>query len=117
MIDLQSITSLGPIPLLVAACNLIGLAVKKSPIGDRWIPVLLPIVGAVCYPFITGEADANVRHPMLFNALLGAVIGGSSVGVNQMFRQFLGGNGKENDTQHHEKPNPPVPPASPAAGQ
>lgn len=116
MIDLQSITSLGPIPLLVAVCNLLGLALKKSPIDNRFIPLALTVFGAAVYPFLTNEDDTNVRHPIMFNVLVGAIIGGSAVGVNQMFRQFLGGNGKETDTQHHEKPNPPIPPASPAAG-
>lgn len=112
MIDIQALTSLGPIPLLIAACNAIGLALKKSPLSDRWIPLILTIVGAASYPFITSEADANVRNPVVFNVIVGALIGGSAVGVNQMFRQLIGGQKEQPDKQNEKQTDT----AGPAAG-
>jgi len=72
----------GDIGLVVAACNMAGYALKKSPAPDWLIPFALPIIGAALYCGIT---DCSVR-----TGLLGAALGWSAVGTNQALRQATG---------------------------
>jgi len=45
----------GDIGLVVAACNMAGYALKKSPAPDWLIPFALPIIGAALYCGITEQ--------------------------------------------------------------
>ena len=96
MNELSQLSELSPPILLALALNLLGSFLKKSPIQDWLIPFVLIGVGAAVYPVIAevGKVSFAVASPTAFNAVIGAVIGGASVGINQAFRQFT--NRKDN---------------------
>lgn len=119
MIDLDSIKSLGPLPVTIIVCYFFGLLISKSPLQNRYIPVLVAVLGSVLYANITPEADANVRNPTLFNYMIGFVGGASSTWADQLFRQTAWGRAwlkligelpKETTTENNEKSTPPTPP-------
>ena len=69
-----------PPMLLAIGLTVLALGIKKSPLPDWLIPILMLVAGAVAYPFIaeTGKVSFQVRSPALFNALIGLCIGGAS---------------------------------------
>lgn len=91
MSELSQLSELSPPILLALALNLLGAFLKKSPIQDWLIPFVLIVAGAIVYPTIAevGKVSFDVSNPVMFNAVIGAVIGGASVGINQAFRQFI----------------------------
>ena len=95
-LDLDQITQLSPPVALAAALWFLGAFLKRSPVPDWLIPFLLPLVGAIAFPFIadTSEVNFNVRSPAMFHAILGFCIGGAAVAMNEAGKQFL--NRKDN---------------------
>lgn len=77
---------------LALALNVVGLALKKAPVPNWIIPLVLPVLGALLYPFIAeaGKVNFECRNPDVLLGVHGAMIGAGSVGINQMLRQFLG---------------------------
>lgn len=92
MNELTEILQASPPIALAVALNLLGLALKKSPIADWLIPLLLPAIGAGVYPFIAeaGKINFECKNPMLLMGVYGFAIGAGSVGLNQMLRQLIG---------------------------
>ena len=91
--DINFLFQLAPPLVLMLALNVVGLAVKKSPIPSWLIVWILPAIGAALYPHIadwTGAPSYDVQHPAVLNALYGVAIGGAAVWGNQLFRQTLG---------------------------
>lgn len=90
-LDLDQITQLSPPVALAAALWFLGAFLKRSPVPDWLIPFLLPLVGAIAFPFIadTSEVNFNVRSLAMFHAILGFCIGGASVAMNEAGKQFL----------------------------
>jgi hypothetical protein len=111
------ITDAAPSVILVLSLNGLGLALKRMPfIADWVIPLALPVVGSIIYPFV-GEYSPGVlkaQFPKLLMSLYGFGLGWVAVGANQFWRQTFGHfwNGKD--------PTPPqpstvlYPPAAPA---
>lgn len=96
---LNQALQLSPPFALALGLNLVGLFMKKSPIPNWTIPLSLIIMGAGSYPFIAepGKVNYECKNPDILNAIYGACIGGLSVGMNQVFRQFklIGGDDYE----------------------
>jgi hypothetical protein len=89
--NLNEIVQLSPPIALALGLNIVGAAIKKIGRLDSAIPLVLISLGAVIYPFISemGKVDYECRNPMVLLGIYGALIGSASVGLNQMFRQFL----------------------------
>lgn len=89
-IDIDQITQLSPPVALAAALWVLGVGLKRSPVPDWLIPFLLPIAGAIAFPFIadTSEVNFNVKSPAMFHAVIGFCIGGASVAMNEAAKQF-----------------------------
>lgn len=88
--DTKTLFELAPPVVLLLALNVVGLAVKKSPVPDWLIVWILPLLGGVAYPFIAGWNGATataVAHPEVLNVLYGVAIGGAAVWGNQLLRQ------------------------------
>ena len=91
--DFSLLFQIAPPAVLLLALNVVGLALKKSPVPDWLIVWVLPAIGAAVYPHIadwTGVMSYTVKHPIVLNALYGVAIGGGAVWGNQLFRQTLG---------------------------
>jgi hypothetical protein len=94
MNDLISfITNAAPSVILVLTLNGFGLAIKKVPYVPDWlIPLILPVAGALIYPFV-GEYSPVVlkaQIPTLLMGLYGFGLGWVAVGANQFWRQMIG---------------------------
>lgn len=89
-LDIDQITQLSPPVALAAALWVLGGVIKRSKIPDEFIPSILPIVGAILFPFIadTSELNFNVKSPAIFHAIIGFFIGGSPVVIDQAIKQL-----------------------------
>lgn len=74
---------------IVVLCYLIGMGIKASPMGDKWIPTIVGIAGLVL-----GLAAYFLKVPdfpatdILTAAAVGVVSGLASTGVNQVGKQL-----------------------------
>lgn len=78
--------------ILIPVLYLIGLALKKSPLPDKWIPLVLGLVSvALCAAWVlsTGPTgDAASFFAALFTAVTqGVLLAGTGVYANQLYKQ------------------------------
>lgn len=72
------------IPVVMAACLVLGFILKKWVPGDnKWIPTILVLAGAV----LGCVANAGITLEYI---VAGAVTGLASTGLHQVFKQLLG---------------------------
>jgi hypothetical protein len=94
---------LSPPILLALALNLVGYALRQSPVPNWLIPFLLMLIGAGTAPFLfTGPGTMAQR------ILQGLVLGGFAVGLNQAWRQAT--QGRSADTGQMPADKPVLPP-------
>ena len=99
---MSDILEYSPPVALAIALNLLGLALKKSPVANWLIPLLLPFIGMGVYPFISLPMHYQVPNPTVLMAVYGFCIGAGSVGLNQAIKQVIGAK-KNGDTTFFEK--------------
>lgn len=78
--------------VLIPVMYLVGLAIKKSELKDKYIPWLLGVVAIVLsaiYTLATSDLNtfANVMLALFSAITQGVLIAGASVYVNQLFVQ------------------------------
>lgn len=84
-----------PPVLLVLALNILGMGLKNlTPISNKFIPLLLPLVGAVVYTGL-GEAVplpyiAKLSHPWIVYSIIGFIAGGVAVWGHQLIVNLKG---------------------------
>ena len=77
------------VPAIVVICYLVGMGVKVSPLDDKFIPIIVGVVGAIfgLVAFLTKMP--NFPADNFITALaVGIVSGLASTGINQIFKQF-----------------------------
>lgn len=107
---MNELIQLSPILLVMFALNVLGKGLKSAAwIPDKVIPLVLPIVGGIAYPFVgklqplpfldkvTPGTDLTVLY-----VAVGIGCGGLAVWGNQLWRQFKDGAGTE--TTNHPTP-------------
>lgn len=117
---INDLTQLSPPMALAIALWVVGNAIKKSRIENWLIPFILPLLGALAFPFIadTAKVSYSVRSPMLFNALIGMAIGGAATAMDQAIWQWVSRtknpDGKTAFLVKPDENTPPAPPPPPA---
>lgn len=107
---LNQILEMSPAALFVLGFNGLGLALKKSPVANWMIPYILAAVGALLWPCISDPSKVSytMKYPVVYQALVGAVLAGFSVYLNQATRQFLNRDKTDSgNTQFITKPPTP----------
>ena len=90
--------------VLIPVLYLIGIAIKKSNLNDRWIPIVLGAAGVVLaglYIFATTDMSSGKDAVMaVFVALTqGILTAGASVYANQIYKQITKGGEEKNDNE------------------
>lgn len=90
--------------VLIPVLYLVGLAIKKSSMNDRWIPIVLGASGVVLaglYIFATTDMSGGKDAVMaVFVALTqGILTAGASVYANQIYKQITKGGEEKNDNE------------------
>lgn len=83
------------VPVIVAACLLIGFIVKKwvKDVDNKWIPTIVAIAGALLAILINW---GNISTDTVLNIVVGGAISGlASTGLHQAFSQWIDNGGKE----------------------
>lgn len=104
---IETLTKLSPPVALVAVCNVIGLVLSKiKKLDNEWIPFVLILFAGTAYPMIADSANMpwDIPYPVAYKVLIGFLIGGASVGINQAKRMLF---------PPKEDPAPPTPPSPP----
>lgn len=87
----NQIYQIGAPVALAAVLNLIGFAIKKSPIPNWAIPLIIMAIGGAAFPQIAdySKITYECKNPQILMALFGVGIGGVSVGLHQGLKQFI----------------------------
>ena len=90
--------------VLIPVLYLVGVAIKKSNLYDRWIPIVLGAAGVVLaglYIFATTDMSGGKDAVMaVFVALTqGILTAGASVYANQIYKQITKGGEEKNDNE------------------
>ena len=90
--------------VLIPVLYLVGVAIKKSNLNDRWIPIVLgaaSVVLAGLYIFATTDMSGGKDAVMaVFVALTqGILTAGASVYANQIYKQITKGGEEKNDNE------------------
>lgn len=83
------------VPVIVAACLLIGFIIKKwvKDVDNKWIPTIVAISGALLSILIN---LGNISTDTVLNIVVGGAISGlASTGLHQAFNQWIDKGGKE----------------------
>lgn len=95
MEEIDKLLELSPLLLLALALNVVGLMLKSvNWHPDRLIPLTLPVLGAVIWPFLAEAAPVSwvekLDRPWLIYGLFGLVAGAICVWGHQAVRQMFG---------------------------
>lgn len=77
------------VPAITIICYLVGIGVKAIPLDDKFIPLIVGVVGAAfgLVAYLTGMP--NFPADNFITALaVGIVSGLASTGINQIFKQL-----------------------------
>ena len=81
------LTMIGQIPIniyVVIGCCIVGWLMKKFlPTDNRFIPLVLTVLGAVLFVLIEEFSVVNI--------IIGAFLGSTSTGLHQIYKQFVEG--------------------------
>lgn len=77
------------VPAIAIICYLVGIGVKASPLDDKFIPIIVGVVGGIIgvVAFLTGMPNYPAND-VITSLAVGIVSGLSSTGINQIFKQF-----------------------------
>ena len=80
------------VPAITVICYLVGAGVKVSPLDDKFIPIIVGVVGGIIgiVAFLTGMPNFPADNPITAIAV-GIVSGFASTGINQIIKQFKKG--------------------------
>lgn len=70
--------------MVALVLNAIGWAIKQSAIDNKHIPLILTLLGGICYPVLMASWTGQ-------NIVFGIIIGAGSVGFHQGVTQYLPG--------------------------
>ena len=92
--DLSFITELY-IPIIVVAGLVVGYLWKNFfPADNKWIPLILAVLGAVLGAILQGVSVESI--------VAGALSGLVATGLHQAFKQLIGTSTEEDDTESEE---------------
>lgn len=87
----MDINTLGILPVgaITVICYVIGMAVKASPINDKWIPVICGTFGGLLgvISFVVGWPVIAAQEPITA-AAIGGVSGLAATGIHQIGKQI-----------------------------
>lgn len=77
------------VPAITIICYLVGLGVKASPLKEKFIPIIVGIVGGIIgtVAFLTGMPNFPANDVITAIAV-GIVSGLASTGINQIYKQL-----------------------------
>jgi len=81
---------LSPPALLSLTLFFIGMILKRSPISDWMIPLILAVLGGLIFPYIaeTGKLNYQVRNPFLLHSLFGVALGAVPTWAKESLKQI-----------------------------
>ena len=94
--DLNIIDYIKPeLLVLVAVLYIVGIALKKSAVNDRFIPAILGVAGVLLsLIYVIGTTAVNTPQEIALAAFTaitqGVLVAGASVYVNQLIKQTGG---------------------------
>ena len=79
------------VPAIAIICYLVGLGVKATPLDDKFIPIIVGVVGGIIgtVAYLTGMPNFPANDVITVIAV-GIVSGLASTGVNQIYKQLKG---------------------------
>ena len=90
----MDITELGiaPFAAITVLCFLIGLGCKASKMDNKWIPVVMGVVGLILGIVSTFVVPDFPATDIVNAAAIGAISGLAATGIHQAYKQLTGNN-------------------------
>lgn len=99
----ENVFGMACIPAITVICYLAAQAVKATRLNNKWLPVICGVLGGVLGAvalYLTPDYPAG---DILTAVAVGIVSGLAATGINQVFKQFRGGDNDVADSiQSHE---------------
>lgn len=77
------------VPAITIICYLVGIGVKASPLKEKFIPIIVGVVGAIFGLIAFLTKMPNFPADNFITALaVGIVSGLASTGINQIYKQL-----------------------------
>ena len=84
---IEQLLSVTPHVGLVLCLNVIGYWLKRSPIKDWLIPLILIPLAAIAWPIIADVKDDDYTAQLVTrNVIVGILLGAASIGLHQVVR-------------------------------
>lgn len=101
---INDVMKMSPPVALGAVLFVLGAILKRSPLPDWVVPVLLSAIGGASFPFLIPASQVGFEcpYPQALLAVYGALIGLAPTGLHQAFKQFS----KGKDEPQKEPPKP-----------
>jgi len=79
------------VPAITIICYLVGLGVKASPLKEKFIPIIVGVVGGIIgtVAYLTGM-EGFPANDVITAIAVGIVSGLASTGINQIYKQLKG---------------------------
>ena len=86
----MNIPEVATVVSIVIICYLVGIAIKLSPLDDKWIPLIVGVAGGIL-GVVGMRVIPNYPADNIMDAIaVGIVSGFAATGVDQAFRKQLG---------------------------
>lgn len=86
----MNIPEVATVVSIVIICYLVGVAIKLSPLDDKWIPLIVGVAGGIL-GVVGMRVIPNYPADNIMDAIaVGIVSGFAATGVDQAFRKQLG---------------------------
>ena len=76
---------------IVVICYLVAMALKATPMDNKWLPVICGVVGAMLGVIGWRYTDIVPANDFLTALAIGIVSGLAATGINQIGKQLSGG--------------------------
>ena len=88
--ETMEILGISAVPAITIICFLIGLGVKNSPLDDKWIPVIVGVIGGILGVVAMFTMPEFPAQNVILAIAYGIVSGLASTGIHQVFKQLSG---------------------------
>ena len=84
----MNIPEIATVASIVVICYLIGMIIKASPLGDKWIPICVGLAGGILGAVGMAVIPEYPAGNMMDAVAVGIVSGLASTGANQIGKQL-----------------------------
>ena len=91
----ENVFGMACIPAITVICYLAAEAVKATRLDNKWLPVICGVLGGILGAVALYIMPEYPAGDILTAIAIGIVSGSTATSINQVYKQFHGGNSDE----------------------